>query len=73
MSSDSREIDELTTTSPPYDSLLPILDPAEQVPDQKEKLLDDQAVADFRDFLKKNRESLRTGMGAFHTDNHLNW
>jgi len=73
MSSDSLEIDELTTTSPPCDSVLPILDSAKQVPDQEEMPLDHQAIAEFRDFLKKNRESLGTGLGAFHTDNHSNW
>lgn len=73
MSSDSLEINELTTVSPPGNSVLPLLDTAELNRDQEETPLDHQAVADFRDFLTKNRESLGTGMGAFHTDNHSNW
>ena len=38
-----------------------------------ESTFDDAAVADFRAFLNKHKDSLPTGMGAFHTDNHSNW
>jgi hypothetical protein len=34
---------------------------------------DEAAIAEFRAFLQKNKDSLPTGMGAFHTDNHSNW
>lgn len=37
------------------------------------KTLDANALADFRNFLDSNRDGLKTGMGAFHTDNHSNW
>lgn len=36
-------------------------------------VVDAKAVADFRDFLEKNRDDLKTGMGAFHHDGHSNW
>ena len=32
-----------------------------------------QALVDFRAFLERNRDDLRTGMGAFHHDGHSNW
>lgn len=35
--------------------------------------VDGQALADFRKFLEENKEGLKTGMGAFHTDGHSNW
>jgi hypothetical protein len=37
------------------------------------KPLDAQALSDFRDFLERNKDSLKTGMGAFHHDGHSNW
>lgn len=40
----------------------------EQIP-----VVDAKAVADFRAFLEKNRDDLKTGMGAFHHDGHSNW
>lgn len=36
-------------------------------------VVDAKAVADFRAFLEKNRDDLKTGMGAFHHDGHSNW
>lgn len=36
-------------------------------------LVDARAVADFRAFLEKNQDNLKTGMGAFHHDGHSNW
>lgn len=36
-------------------------------------VIDATAIADFRDFLEKNRDELKTGMGAFHHDGHSNW
>ena len=35
--------------------------------------LEESAIAEFRAFLKKNKDSLHNGMGAFHTDGHSNW
>jgi hypothetical protein len=36
-------------------------------------VVDAKAVTDFRAFLEKNRDDLKTGMGAFHHDGHSNW
>lgn len=35
--------------------------------------VDAQALAEFREFLNKNKDNLKTGMGAFHHDGHSNW
>lgn len=42
-------------------------------PAAEAKSLDADALADFRDFLDKNKDELKTGMGAFHHDGHSNW
>ena len=34
---------------------------------------DPTAITEFLEFLDKNKASLKSGMGAFHTDNHSNW
>ncbi len=48
--------------------------PARELPPAADPVvLDADAIADFRAFLQQNKEALKTGMGAFHTDNHSNW
>ena len=47
--------------------------PSEILPNDDSASLDEDAVADFRAFLEKNKDALKSGMGAFHTDNHSNW
>jgi len=32
-----------------------------------------EALADFLHFLEQNKRELKTGFGAFHTNNHGNW
>lgn len=34
---------------------------------------DPTAIAEFLEFLDRNKANLKSGMGVFHTDNHSNW
>lgn len=55
------------------------LPPSQLIATSKESIqvsateLDASVIADFRAFLEKNRDELKTGMGAFHHDGHSNW
>ncbi|WP_338999335.1 hypothetical protein LC560_05460 [Fusobacterium animalis] len=41
--------------------------------ENKEIVLNKEAVAEFLKFLERKEEYLDNGLGAFHTDDHSNW
>lgn len=41
--------------------------------ENKEIVLNKEAVKEFLKFLERKEEYLDNGLGAFHTDDHSNW